>query len=104
METTKKMDSIELLKIELNLLSDIYRNYRNHFKSSILIDRINEVRKLTRRFLISNSKLLQSKLMEKCLDLYVSVSNISVMGHYKTLCIVLFSISARIYRCASQLS
>lgn len=86
------------LKNELEILEKIYSNFKNHLKSSILLGRINEVRKVTSRLLTSQNTNLKNKLKECCLNLYVSTSNIYVMGHYKPLCSLLFAISARIYK------
>lgn len=83
---------------ELEILEKIYLNFRNHLKSSILINRMNEVRKLTSRYLNSQCESSKRKLKECCLNLYVAVSNIYVMGHYKPLCSLLFAISSRIYK------
>ncbi|KAF9764279.1 hypothetical protein NGRA_0692 [Nosema granulosis] len=89
---------METLQNEFEILQKIYRNYKNHLKSSILLNRMNEVRKLTLKFISNNSPVLKSKLKEKCLDLYIAVSNIYTMGHYKVLCLVLFGLTSRIYK------
>ncbi|KAK6089796.1 hypothetical protein P3W45_001298 [Vairimorpha bombi] len=91
------MDNIQLLKKEYEIISKLYYKSKNQFRSSILLNRLNELRKQTRLFISDMSQQNKEKLQECSVNLYLSSSSYFTMGHFTKLSMILFGISGRIF-------
>ncbi|KAF5140087.1 hypothetical protein AAJ76_600040938 [Vairimorpha ceranae] len=91
------MNATQVIKNELALLSKLYYKSKNQFKSSELLNRINEVRKLGNKFQIANSEYIKLRLQNACINLYIAASSYFKMGHFVKFSLLLFGISSRIY-------
>ncbi|WUR04510.1 uncharacterized protein VNE69_09065 [Vairimorpha necatrix] len=91
------MNNTASLKREIELTSKLYYKSKNQFKSSIILSRLNEVRKRGKIFLKNNTIKNKELLQCSCINLYISASSNYTLGHFIKFSIVLFGISSRIY-------
>lgn len=90
----------EIIK-EYNLLNKIFYKSKNQFKSSILLSRLNELRKKTQIFIKNkNNKII---LKNCCINLYIAASNYFIMGHFNRFCLIIFGICGRIYNLIDEI-